>query len=227
MMTAFVIVMVLVVALLVGVVAVTLFAGWAVFALTRGAVRLVLPSRAPPTATDAQVPAAAPRPEQLWQRARERFHAVRAEYAAYECDPVQVLHLPALADVSVGSTARFVDAFAEAQALDTDTYPGVRHAPQFVTAAERAARSWEAARDAAARIRLSGLAPTERTTVERVLKLLTTARDSDSEPERLAAYSRARTELAKLDRAGVVHVPLPARAALDAAARGQLPRPQP
>ena len=58
-----------------------------------------------------------------WSRARERFHRVRAEYAAYECDPILVLRLPALADVSVASTARFVDAFAEAQALETDALP--------------------------------------------------------------------------------------------------------
>jgi len=137
---------------------------------------------------------------------------------------MQVLRLPALADVTVPSTARFVDAFAEAQALDTDTFPGPEHGAGFVSAVDRAERAWRAAREAAERIRLSGLDPAERATVERIIKLLTTARDSDSEPERLAAYSRARTELAKLDRAGVVHVPLPARVALDAAARSQLPR---
>ena len=92
-----------------------------------------------------------------------------------------------------------------------------------MAAVDRAERAWRAARDAADRIRLSGLSPAERGTVERVIKLLTTARDSDSDPERLAAYARARSELAKLDRAGVIHVPLPARTALDVAARGALP----
>ena len=80
-----------------------------------------------------------------------------------------------------------------------------------------------AARDAAGRIRLSGLSPAERGTVERVIKLLTTARDSDNDAERLSAYTRARSELAKLDKAGVVYVPLPAQAALDEASRGALP----
>ena len=88
---------------------------------------------------------------------------------------------------------------------------------------ERAERSWRAARDAAERIRLSNLAPGERASVERVLKLLTTARDSDNDAERLAAYSRARAELAKLDRAGVIHMPRTAQAALEVAGRGQLP----
>ena len=168
-------------------------------------------------------PAAAPRPDRVWAHARDRFHALRSEYAAYECDAMEVLRLPALADVSVGSTARFVDAFAEAQALETDAFPGGSHAAQFVAAADRAERAWRAARDAAERIRLSGLTPAERGSVERVIKLLTTARDSDNDAERLTAYALARQELAKLDKAGVVHVPLPARAALDEAARGALP----
>jgi hypothetical protein len=163
------------------------------------------------------------RPESGWTSARQRFHRLRDQYALFECDPMAVLRLPALADVTVASTARFVDAFAEAQALETDRFPGSERAPEFLAAVDRAERAWRAARDAAERIRLSGLTPAERATVERVIKLLTTARDSDSEPERLAAYTRARTELARLDRSGVIQVPLPAQAALDEAARGQLP----
>jgi hypothetical protein len=175
------------------------------------------------TAPLAARPAAPPRPDLVWAHARRRFDALRSAYAAYECDPMAVLRLPALADVSVPSTARFVDAFAEAQALDTDAFPGGTHAPAFVAAVDRAERAWHAARQAAERIRLSGLSPVERSTVERVIKLLTTARDSDNDAERIAAYSRARSELAKLDKAGVIHVPLPATAALDAASRGALP----
>ncbi|GAA5134981.1 hypothetical protein [Pseudonocardia adelaidensis] len=168
-------------------------------------------------------PAAPPRLEAVWTKARERFTALRAEYAAFECDPMEVLRRPALADVSVASTARFVDAFAEAQALETDSFPPAEHATSFVSAVDRAERAWRAAAEAAERIRLSGLSPAERGTVERVIKLLTTARDSDSDPERLAAYARARSELAKLDRSGVIHLPRTAQAALDEAARGELP----
>jgi hypothetical protein len=161
------------------------------------------------------VPVAPPRREPDWSRARRRFEALRAEYAAHECDPMTVLRLPALSDVAVPSTGRFVEAFAEAQALETEERPPDAHAASFVAAVDRAERAWRAAVDAAERIRLSGLSPAERGTVERVIKLLTTARDSD--------YSRARSELARLDRAGVVHLPRPAAAALDAAARGELP----
>lgn len=163
------------------------------------------------------------RPEQAWLRSRERFDALRSAYAAHECDPMAILRLPALSDTHVPSTGRFVEAFAEAQALESDSRPPDAQVAAFAAAVEGAERAWRAAVDAAERIRLSGLSPAERATVERVIKLLTTARESDSDAERLAAYSRARTELGKLDRAGVVHLPRPARAALDAAARGVLP----
>jgi hypothetical protein len=168
-------------------------------------------------------PVARPNPVDGWVAARQRFHHLRSEFADYECDPLRVLRLPALADASVASTARFVDAFAEAQGLDTDRYPGPAHADRYVAAVGLAGSTWLAACDAAERIRLSGMTPAERGTVERIIKLLTTARESDSEPERLVAYSLAQSELAKLDRAGVVRVPRLAMAALDEAARRALP----
>lgn len=163
------------------------------------------------------------RPDVAWAQARSRFARLRTEYAGYECDPMNVLRLPALADVSVPSTERFVDAFAQAQALDTDALPPRPHAAEYVAAVDRAWRAWRAACDAAERIRHSRLSAEERNGVERAIKLLTTARQSDSDAERLAAYSLARTELAKLEKAGVVHLPRVATAALDAAARGALP----
>lgn len=158
-----------------------------------------------------------------WRRSRTAFDQLRSEYSAHECDPMRILRRPALSDVSVPSTARFVDAFAEAQSLDTDAYPGAPHDAAYAAAVAKAWRAWQAAQDAADRIRLSSVPPQERGSVERVLKLLTTARDSDSEPERLAAYARARSELDRLDRAGIVHLPRTARAALDEASRGALP----
>jgi hypothetical protein len=88
---------------------------------------------------------------------------------------------------------------------------------------ERAWRAWHAARDAAERIRLAGIPAPERATVQRAIKLLTMARDSDHDAERIAAYAKARAELAKLDRSGTLRLPPAAAAALDVAARGQLP----
>jgi hypothetical protein len=134
-----------------------------------------------------------------------------------------VLRLPALTDVTVPSTGRFVDAFAEAQALDADTEPPAAHRARFATAVEQAWRAWHAARDAAERIRLAGIPAPERATVQRAIKLLTVARDSDHDAERIAAYAKARAELAKLDRSGTLRLPPVAAAALEAAARSRLP----
>lgn len=156
-----------------------------------------------------------------WSAAHERMRVLRSEFAAFECDPLMVLRLPALADVTVPSTARFVDAFAEAQALQTDTAPPATHAAAFVEAVDRADRAWKAAREAAVRIRDSNLSPVERAVVERVIKILTVARDSDSDAERRVAYVKARAELTKLGSA--LRLPPGAQAAIDDAARGALP----
>jgi hypothetical protein len=157
-----------------------------------------------------------------WPATRTRFAQLRSEYGQFECDPLAVLRLPALTDVTVASTGRFVDAFAEAQALDTDIEPPPAHCARFATAVDRAWRAWRAARDAAERIRLAGIPEQERATVARAIKLLTVARDSDHDAERIAAYAKARAELAKLDRSGALRLPPAATAALDAAARSQL-----
>jgi hypothetical protein len=158
-----------------------------------------------------------------WRATRARFAQLRSEYGQFECDPLAVLRLPALTDVTVPSTARFVDAFAEAQALDTDIEPPAEQCARYASAVDHAWRAWHAARDAAERIRLSGIPTHEHAMVQRVIKLLIMARDSDHDAERIAAYAKARAELAKLDRSGALRLPPAAAAALDAAARGQLP----
>jgi hypothetical protein len=174
----------------------------------------------PPDRAPATMPAPTP---QRWSKARSRFARLQQDYAAYECDPLAVLRLPALADVRVPSTARFVDAFAEAQALDTDREPPAEHAARYAAAVDRACRAWQAAWDAAERIRLSPLSEQERASVERAIKLLTVARETSNDAERLTAYTKARAELARLERTGTVRLPRPARAALDEAARARLP----
>jgi hypothetical protein len=183
------------------------------------AIALVMFNRnAPATSSPVEVE---PPVDDGWTSALRRMRELSTEFAAYECDPLAVLRLPALADVAVPSTARFIDAFAEAQALQTDTAPSAQHAAEFGTAVDRAARAWDAAREAARRIRDSNLAPAERTVVERVIKMLTVARTSDSEPERRVAYAMARSELARLG--STLRLPVPAQAALDTAARSALP----
>jgi hypothetical protein len=175
---------------------------------------------APPRPTS-PVPDLPPAPN--WGATRARFAQLRSEYGQFECDPLAVLRLPALVDVTVPSTARFVDAFAEAQALDTDTEPPAAHHARFATAVEQAWRAWQAARDAAERIRLAGIPAQEQATIQRAIKLLTMAQDSDHDAERIAAYAKARAELAKLERNGTLRLPPAAAAALDTAARSQLP----
>ncbi|MGH3900021.1 MAG: hypothetical protein ACRDTA_17635 [Pseudonocardiaceae bacterium] len=171
-------------------------------------------------------PVPAPQPVPDWRATRDRFAQLRSEYGQFECDPLAVLRLPALTDVTVPSTGRFVDAFAEAQAWDTDIEPPAAHRARFAAAVEQAWRAWHAARDAAQRIRLAGIPEREHATVQRAIKLLTMARDSDHDAERIAAYAKARAELAKLGRSGTLRLPPAATAALDVAARGQLPPPR-
>ncbi len=158
-----------------------------------------------------------------WAAARQRFEQMRAAYAAYECDALQVLRMPVLADVTVASTARFVEAFAEAQALDTADDPPREHAAAYVEAVDRACGAWRAANETAERIRLSRFSPEERAVLERVVKLLTVARETDSDPERRGAYAKARAQLARLQLAGIIQLPRAARAALETVARPALP----
>ncbi|MGH3824827.1 MAG: hypothetical protein ACRDRA_18635 [Pseudonocardiaceae bacterium] len=187
----------------------------------RRAVRRQQPEPMPGKTWTPSVTQSKPVPD--WHATRARFAQLRSEYGRFECDPLAVLRLPALTDVKVPSTGRFVDAFAEAQALDTDTEPPAEYRARYANAVDQAWRAWHAARDAAERIRLSGIPAEEHATVQRAIKLLTMARDSDHDAERIAAYAKARAELAKLARSGALQLPPAAAAALDVAARSQLP----
>jgi hypothetical protein len=157
-----------------------------------------------------------------WDAAVARFAQTAQAYGAFECDLAAVLHRPALADVGEPATARFVDAFAEATALVTDAYPGPQAAERFVAAAERADRAWQAAVDAADRVRAGRFAPGERALIEQTLALLTLARSTPHEAERRSAYARARRRLADLERRTGWALPQPAGELLASRARGML-----
>jgi len=77
-----------------------------------------------------------------WSVARERFTALQREYAAYEADPTLVAARPALTDVSVPATARFVQAFADAEYLATDAEPTGQRREEFAAAVDRAVAAW-------------------------------------------------------------------------------------
>jgi hypothetical protein len=157
-----------------------------------------------------------------WAAAVARYGRTAQAYAAFECDPVAVLHRPALADVTEAATSRFVDAFADATALATDAYPGAEAGERFVVAAERADRAWRAAVDAADRVRAARFAPGERALIDQVLALLALARSSPHEAERRSAYERARRRLADLERSTGWAMPRAAGELLAIRARGEL-----
>jgi hypothetical protein len=167
-----------------------------------------------------------PRPDPVrtrWQAAVAKHQATAREFAAYECNPVDVLRRPELADVTRPATGRFVDAFAEAAALATDEYPGAAHAELFIQAAERAARAWQAAVDAADRGGAVRFPPRERALLDQILALLAVAGDSEYEAERHSAYQRARRRIMELERRTGWALPRQATAVLERRARGMLP----
>ena len=157
-----------------------------------------------------------------WDAAVARHAETAQAYAAFECDPAAVLDRPSLADVNEPATARFVDTFAETNALATDAYPGREAGERFVLAVERAERAWRAAVDTADRVRAARFSPGERALVDQVVALLSLARSSPHEAERRTAYSRARRRLADLERRTGWAMPRPADELLAARARGML-----
>jgi hypothetical protein len=161
-------------------------------------------------------------PRARWRAASARHRQIAAAFAAYECDPQAVLHRPALADVRQPATARFVETFAEACALATDNYPGRAMADAFVVAVDRAAHAWAAAAAAAERLRTAQFAPGERTLLEQTASLLSLARQTPHDGERLAAYDRAAQHLAELKRRCGWVLPQQAAAVLSSESRRAL-----
>lgn len=78
-----------------------------------------------------------------WHLARDRFAALQREYAAFEADPRAVAARPALTDVTVPSTARFVQAYGDAEFLRTDDEPGGPRRVDFANAVDRAVDAWQ------------------------------------------------------------------------------------
>lgn len=160
-----------------------------------------------------------PSPEQIlrarWAKARDRYARVAGEYGAYEADALQVLRLPALADPEVPSTGRFIDAFHEAMALHTETFPPESIAKQFVAATDKAVQAWDAAREAAEKLRASRFTAEERALIAQGIKLLELAQGGATVAEQEAAFGAARQVLARLERSVGTRlewrVPRPAR----------------
>ncbi len=82
-----------------------------------------------------------------WVLARDRFAALQREYAGVESDPREVAAHPALVDVTVPATGRFVEALGEAHELLTHVEPhDPRHRDRFVAAVDHAVAAWAEAR---------------------------------------------------------------------------------
>jgi hypothetical protein len=135
-----------------------------------------------------------------WRAAMAGQARVAQSFAAYECDPGAVLRLPALADVRQPATADFVVAFATAEALRTDRYPGPAVAERFTMAAQHAAHAWTAAVEAAERWRQARFEPGEQALLAQAASLLALARSTPHAGERAVAYRRTAEHLAELDR---------------------------
>jgi hypothetical protein len=175
-----------------------------------------------------------PPPQSLhvrWEEARARYGLVAAEYGEYESDPLQVLRLPALADPAVPSTSRFIDAFHEAMALHTESYPPEPMAQQFISATAAADKAWTAAREAAEKLRASRFTTEERALMAQGIKLLELAQGGATPAEQEAALAAARQVLAKLERSAGTRfdwrVPHPARHSIDRAKPSLPPAPEP
>ena len=157
-----------------------------------------------------------------WDDAVVRQRATALAYAEFECDLQALLRLPALADVEQPATARFVDAFAEANALRTEQFPGPGYAQRFAGAVERAEQAWKAAVEAAEHKRDAHFAPSERRLIAKVQTLLEVAASSRYESERRTAYQQAQRRLAELARHTGWRLPRRAAEELDHRARGML-----
>jgi len=166
-------------------------------------------------------------PRERWQRARDRYATMAAEYGDYESDPLRVLRTPALADPEVPSTGQFIDAFHEAMALHTDEFPGEEMARKFADATETAAKAWTAAREAAEKLRASRFTAEERALIAQGIKLLELAQGGATPAEAEAAYAAARQVLAKLERSAGTRldwrVPKRARQAIERDGKSHLP----
>lgn len=134
-----------------------------------------------------------------WSECRARFVVVCEEWVAYECDPHELLRLPALADVTFGPTAAFIEAWYEANQLLTDTEPTQQGAAaKFIDAAERACNAWRQAVSAAERVADTRLNEGERTLLRRAKHSLNLAENAEHAGEQEQAYATAARHMREL-----------------------------
>lgn len=136
--------------------------------------------------------------------AKAVYAKVADAYADYLADPYAIFTRPLLDDLDQPRTAAFIDAFAAAGALNTDTCPATAERVQAFTDASRAAQTaWRAADTYARAIGMGVQTDDDKRTVRRIRSALDLALDDSA-----AAGERA-TAMATVQRLtdGVMTVP--------------------
>jgi len=135
-----------------------------------------------------------------WARADRRYKKLCEEYAAFECDPYELIRLPVLADVSFETTAAFIEAFHKARQLATEAQPPDEYIPAFVAAVDKAVAAWQGARAYAEHVHASQFTAEQRTLLRRIQSALTLADNASGEHEQRAALSRAGLLMRQLEK---------------------------
>ena len=154
--------------------------------------------------------------QRLYDSLTERHGKVNAAYTEFLLDIFAILERPALNDVTVASTAAFLDAHARATDLRPTTCPTANDALSDYEAAVRDLdRTWAAADTHARRVGTDLMTEGERRKVSLAISALTKARDTGaSTAERQTAYKKA-MELLK----GIIPIQEQTRGALEIESR--------
>lgn len=157
--------------------------------------------------------------------ARAVYDDVASRYAEYLADPYAIFIRPLLDDLGDPRTAAFIDAFAEAGALNTETCPDSKNRVQaFADAARTALAAWKDADGHARAIGLGVRTDADKRTVRRIRSALDLALDDS------AAAGEREAAMATVQRLsdGLMTVPdriyARAKTALETTTRKQLTR---
>lgn len=136
------------------------------------------------------------------KRVMAEHDAVNRRWLEIELDPVQLLELPQLADLSDAETARFHRAKRAADLLrptSPEALTDRESRREYREAVQELAHSFDAALAHAQLLKQSEFGPQERARLASAVKLLNLALDAGaSPPERQQAYRRAQKEISGL-----------------------------
>lgn len=155
--------------------------------------------------------------------AKAEYNEVAGAYAEYLTDPYAIFTRPQLDNLDEPRTAAFINAFAAASALDTETCPGSSDRVQALADAARTAhQAWNIADQHARAIGMGVQTATDKRTVRRIRSALELALDDS------AAAGERETAIATIERLsdGLMSVPdriyAKAKTAIETTTRKQL-----